>query len=103
MQVQRGKDLRKVARVIGTGGYLARCADGEWFARARALLVPEPEEQFLLPEAPEVYADRAHVAPLLGSLAAEFPRQAARLLVQNLERITCGAADEAARKQCRTQ
>jgi uncharacterized protein (TIGR01319 family) len=100
VQVQRGKDCRKVTRVIGTGGYLARCTDGDFFARALSLLVPEPEEQFLFPEAPELYADRKHVVPLIGSLAAEFPRAAARLLVRNLERITCGAANEAAREPC---
>jgi len=31
------------------GGYLARCEDGGFFARALAALVPEPEETLLLP------------------------------------------------------
>jgi uncharacterized protein (TIGR01319 family) len=87
VRVQKGKDLRKVKRIIGTGGYLARCEDGGFFARALAALVPEPEEALLLPAVGEWHADRDHLMPLLGSLAAEYPREAARILGQRVELV----------------
>ncbi|HAK95885.1 MAG TPA: glutamate mutase [Planctomycetes bacterium] len=96
--VQRGKDLRAVRRVIGTGGYLARIAEEDFLARALAALVPEPEERFLVPEAPVLYADRNHVVPLIGSLAAEYPREAARLLARSLRPVAGDVAQERNRR-----
>jgi uncharacterized protein (TIGR01319 family) len=85
--VQKGKDLRQVRRVIGTGGYLAEHFEADFFARALTLPAPEAEEQFLFPEAPECYVDRNHLIPLLGSLAVEYPEAAGALLERCLERV----------------
>ena len=96
--VQRGKDLRGVTRAIGTGGYLARNAEDDFLARALAALAPEPEERFLFPEAPVLYADRDHVVPLIGSLAAEWPREAAQLLAARLRPVAEGVERERDRR-----
>ena len=85
MKVQTGRDLRKVARVIGSGGWLARAKDFDpapWFAahavdaRGRLALVPR---QFAY------YRDEAYLFPLLANLAREFPEAAAQAGVRQLK------------------
>jgi uncharacterized protein (TIGR01319 family) len=81
---QIGKDLRRVTRIIGTGGYLAACArDGD------SILIPtQPraaaEKVPLLPENFTYYADSQYLLPLLGSLAADYPQLSAATAISYL-------------------
>ncbi len=85
IQVQTGRDLRQVGRVIGSGGWLSRARDFDpapWFAghavdgRGRRVLVPQ---QFAY------YRDEAYLFPLLANLAREFPEAAAQAGIQQLK------------------
>jgi uncharacterized protein (TIGR01319 family) len=76
--IRRGKDLRQVNRIIGTGGYLSRM---EGFLPLNALntLVSEnPEESLLLPGQADYYRDRDYLMPLLANLARVYPEEAVR-------------------------
>lgn len=83
-QVQRGKDLRRVARLVGSGGYLAGAADAALLLEACAPGADDPDTRHLVPEAPACYADADYLMPLLGNLAADFPEAAARAAVAGL-------------------
>lgn len=78
VKVQVGRDLSRVAKVIGSGGWLARAVDfhpADWFAghaidpRGRAVLVPR---QF------DYFRDEHYLFPLLANLAREHPCAAAQ-------------------------
>ncbi len=83
-EVQRGKDLRRVARLIGSGGYLAGLADPSILLEVCAPAGADPDTRHLVPEAPACYADAEYLIPLLGNLAADFPAAAARAAVAGL-------------------
>jgi uncharacterized protein (TIGR01319 family) len=77
VKIQTGRDLRQVARVIGSGGWLSRAAafdPAPWFAshavdaRGRVVLFPQ---QFTY------YRDEDYVFPMLANLAREYPEAAA--------------------------
>jgi uncharacterized protein (TIGR01319 family) len=91
--VQRGKDLGAVRRFVASGGFLARIRTADLVHRALAEAA-RPDERTgarpLLPARPSVLADRDYLVPVAANLAADFPRQAARLLVDGL---TCLDAD----------
>jgi uncharacterized protein (TIGR01319 family) len=77
VKIQTGRDLRKVVRVIGSGGWLSRAADFDpspWFARhtvdARGRIV-------LFPQDFTYYRDEEYLFPLLANLAREYPQAAA--------------------------
>ncbi len=78
---QTGKDLRRVNRIIGTGGYLAamgRAGD--------AVVIPgQPvlpgEKTPLLPQKFTYFTDNDYILPLLGNLAEKFPQQCASTAV----------------------
>lgn len=84
MQVQTGRDLRRVRKVIGSGGWLSR-ADGfspaAWLADhaldKRGRLVLSPREFTW-------YRDQDYLFPLLANLAREVPQAAARAGVELL-------------------
>jgi len=80
-EVQRGKDLRRVKRLVGSGGFLAGVADAAILLEARAPDAADPDIRHLVPEAPACYADAEYLTPLLGNLAADFPGAAARAAV----------------------
>ena len=79
--VQRGKDLRRVKRLVGSGGYLAGLSGPAILLEACASDAADPDVRHLVPEAPACYADADHLIPLLGNLAADFPASAARAAV----------------------
>lgn len=84
---QSGKDLRRVNRIVGTGGFLAamgRAGDVLDFPVAKVL---KSEKVALLPEKFEYYADTDYVLPLLGCLAAKYPQQSAAAAVSCLTRM----------------
>jgi len=82
--VQRGKDLRRLTRLVGTGGYLARTESAALLLEACAPGNAEADSQPLLPILPEAYADQGYLFPLLANLAGDFPDAAARTAVAGL-------------------
>ena len=82
--VQRGKDLRQVRRLIGSGGYLAAATDAAVLLEACAPGSDDPDTRHLVPETPACYTDAQYLIPLLGNLAADFPGAAARAAVAGL-------------------
>lgn len=86
--VQRGKDLRPVGRLVGSGGYLARNRDAGLLREACAGPEPDPDVRPLVPETPELYADAEYLFPLLGNLVAAFPAAAARAAVDRLVKLS---------------
>ena len=86
--VQRGKDLRQIKRLIGSGGYLAGLTDPAILLEACAPGADDPDSRHLVPESPACYADARHLIPLLGNLAADFPGPAARAVVAGLRPLT---------------
>lgn len=87
-QVQRGKDLRRVTRLIGSGGYLAGQTDASVLLEACPKDADDVDTRHLVPEAPACYADAEYLIPLLGNLAADFPDAAARAAVDRLKPLT---------------
>jgi uncharacterized protein (TIGR01319 family) len=84
--VQKGKDLTRVGRLIGSGGYLSRQADGRVLAQACAE-PPDGDERRLLPEKPLLYADADYLFPLLGNLLTVFPEAAPRAATAKLRKL----------------
>jgi uncharacterized protein (TIGR01319 family) len=82
--VQRGKDLGGVRRLVASGGFLARIGTADLVHRALAEAA-RPDARTgarpLLPLHPSVLADRQYLVPIAANLAADFPREAARLAV----------------------
>ena len=87
-EVQRGKDLRRVSRLVGSGGFLAGLGDPSLLLEVRAPGSTDPDTRHLVPEDPACYADARYLIPLLGNLAAEFPDAAARAAVAGLKLLT---------------
>ncbi len=86
--VQKGKDLRRVKKIVGTGGFLARRADGALLREACAPGAADADARPLVPDAPEPYADSEYLFPLLANVAADRPREAARAAVAGLRRLS---------------
>lgn len=83
---QTGKDLTKINRVIGTGGYLSALAsNGENFSVKPTVFTGEKVP--LTPQSADYYADEDYLLPLLGSLAKQYPRQTALTAASNLEKL----------------
>lgn len=77
VKIQTGRDLRDMARVIGSGGWLSRAADFDpapWFARHA---VDKRGRIVLLPQQFTYYRDEEYLFPLLANLAREYPEAAA--------------------------
>jgi len=87
VMAQTGKDLRRVSRIIGSGGFLAAMGRAGDILELPAPKPADSERVHLLPENFEYYADTEYVLPLLGCLASEFPRQSAASAVQYLTRM----------------
>lgn len=84
---QAGKDLRRVNRIIGTGGYLAACArQGDPVILPRQPL-NRTEKVPLLPEKFEYFADPEYILPLLGNLAEAFPHKSAVTAISYLKKM----------------
>ncbi len=92
--VQRGKDLRQVRRLIGSGGYLAAATDPAILLEACAPRSDDPDTRHLVPGSPACYADAQYLIPLLGNLAADFPGAAARAAVAGLKPLTPGRLEK---------
>lgn len=84
MQIQTGRDLRRISKVIGSGGWLARATEFNptpWFTdhsidhRGRSVLAPR---HFTY------YRDEDTLFPLLANLARAYPRAAALAGIKRL-------------------
>ena len=85
---QTGKDLRKVSKIIGTGGYLAALGrENESIVIPNAPVVPT-EKIPLLPTKFEYYSDSNYILPLLGNLAEKYPELCANTVVSVLRKIS---------------
>ncbi len=88
VRVQRGKDLRRVRRLIASGGWLARAGDPQVPLRALGAARLDSGGASLVPEDPEILADARYLLPLLGNLAADHPAEAAALAAASLDPLT---------------
>ncbi len=86
--VQRGKDLRRISRLVGTGGYLSRTRSAGLILEACAPQSADVDTQPLLPVSPEAYADHGYLVPLLANLAGDFPQEAARTAVDGFRKLS---------------
>jgi uncharacterized protein (TIGR01319 family) len=82
VQIRRGKDLGRLRRIVGSGGFLSRCPDPSVLAEACLRPGEDPEDRPLLPAAPELFSDALYLFPLLGNLVADHPAEAARTAVR---------------------
>lgn len=86
--VQKGKDLRRVRRVIGSGGFLASSGDGLWMENIFSVLCRESGMALLAPEHPSYFFDAPYLVPLAANLAAVEPQAAAALVLNGLRAAT---------------
>ncbi len=89
--LQRGKDLRAARRLVASGGFLPRlapslsCADlGAMVQEALAAARRAGGPSALLPDRLEALSDCRCILPMLASLAADHPAEAAALVMENL-------------------
>lgn len=74
VSVQRGKDLRRIKKLVLTGGWLARFSDSNFWSRAIDLYgIFEGDKEILIPGAPDVLTDSEYLWPLIASLVGEVP------------------------------
>lgn len=86
--VQRGKDLRGLPHLIGTGGIFLRAPDpGRLLAAATD---PAGDGPLLKPRAPAAWIDSRYLLAHMGLLAEVEPVAALRLLKQSLRRVDLG-------------
>jgi uncharacterized protein (TIGR01319 family) len=94
---QSGKDLRKTAKIIGTGGYLTRMVDSDYIVDVPPGEITADERIPLVPEKYEYFVDTNYIFPLLGCLANDFPVQSATTAVSSLKRIQ---SNESVKESC---
>lgn len=83
--VQKGKDLRRVRRVIGTGGFLAAGLEGIRVEKIFSALRKESGLTILAPENPRFYCDAPYFIPLAANLVQVDPKAAAALALKGLK------------------
>jgi len=77
VNLQLGRDLRKVKRLIGSGGWLAQASSfdpSQWFGQLR---LDAKGKTVLLPEKVDYARDEQYLIPLLANIARAFPKPAA--------------------------
>ena len=88
VKVQTGRDLTRISKVIGAGGWLSRqqgFQPVQWFMDH---LIDQRGRTVLVPHKFEYYRDEQSLFPLLANLAREYPCAAARAGVSMLVRNT---------------
>lgn len=85
VQVQVGRDLQQVRKIIGSGGWLARAADFSPTSCFSRYTIDERQRRVLLPREAAYYRDAAGLIPLLANLARVHPAAAARFGIAELE------------------
>ncbi|HVZ44830.1 MAG TPA: glutamate mutase L [Ramlibacter sp.] len=88
VQLQVGRDLSDVTRVIGSGGWLAHAQDFDPLPWLRSRHLDERGRTVLLPRRVEYFRDADYVFPLLANVARRHPAAAARAAVRSLRIAT---------------
>jgi uncharacterized protein (TIGR01319 family) len=78
VNVQLGRDLTGIRRIIGSGGYLSRTDDFDPRPWLTARRLDEQGRQILLPASFDYHRDQHYLFPLLANVAQGFPGPAAR-------------------------
>jgi uncharacterized protein (TIGR01319 family) len=86
--VQRGKDLREVKCVIGTGGIFAYGRLPGWILNAACFNESRPES--LRPVQPETFIDDRYIMFAIGLLAEKYPGKALRIMKKSLKKVENG-------------
>ncbi|WP_094604378.1 hypothetical protein SPSIL_016800 [Sporomusa silvacetica DSM 10669] len=76
--VQTGKDLTKVATVIGTGGVIVNHHKPEEILKG--IVFDETTPQVLKPQQPEFFIDKDYIMASMGLLGEEYPAVAVRMM-----------------------
>ncbi len=84
VNVQLGRDLRKVEKMVGSGGFLANHEafnPNDWLKK-----MPEDNRgrHILLPENVDYYQDRQYLLPLFANIAQKYPEAAATSAINSL-------------------
>ena len=88
VQLQTGRNLSHINKVIGAGGWLAQARDfspAAWFAAQR---IDPRGRQILLPQQFAYFRDEAALFPLLANLARLYPQAAANAGIAGLSTNT---------------
>lgn len=78
VDVQTGRDLTAVRKVIGTGGYLAHGAGFSPLSHLAGQDVDDKGRRILTPASAAYYRDDQYLFPLLANVARDYPQAAAR-------------------------
>ncbi len=83
---QTGKDLQRVSKIVGTGGYLAAMGRNGVGIEIPTEPCKPTEKRPLLPKQFEYYSDNDYILPLLGSLAEKYPKESAITAITALKK-----------------
>jgi uncharacterized protein (TIGR01319 family) len=86
VSVLHGKDLRRVRRVVGSGGYLAQAGDFNPVPCMCGQSVDARGRTVLTPHRAEYWRDEQYLVPLLANIAPDFPAETVRSGIEALGR-----------------
>ncbi|MFH1123312.1 MAG: glutamate mutase L, partial [Pseudomonadota bacterium] len=86
MLVQKGKDLRRIPSVIGTGGAIVFAQDPKMVLEGA--LFDQKAPNLLKPESPRFYLDNRYILYAIGLLGNSAPKKALRIGKQYLQALT---------------
>jgi uncharacterized protein (TIGR01319 family) len=86
--VQRGKDLKDIKCIIGTGGIFAYGRLPGWILSAACYDEARPES--LRPVQPEMFIDDRYIMFAIGLLAEKYPGKALRIMKKSLKKVENG-------------
>lgn len=84
VNVQTGRNLSKVSKVIGSGGYLSKASDfnpATWLGKQ---LEDKKGRRILVPTCVSYYRDEQYLIPLLANIGRGFPEAAAQATIDYL-------------------
>ena len=83
----KGKDLRKIKKIIATGGYFSNICDENILKYAESQKnIMENKELVLLPAQPEYLFDKEYILPLLGNIVSVYPKESVRMSLKCLSK-----------------
>jgi uncharacterized protein (TIGR01319 family) len=88
VQLQVGRDLSGVAKIVGSGGWLSRAETFDPVPWLRARLLDDRGRKVLLPRRTQYFRDAPYLFPLLANIARRYPDAAARAAVRALDFTT---------------
>lgn len=77
---QKGKDLRHLSALIGTGGVMIHSGQAREILEAAL----QKEQEHLMPKTPQLYIDGSYLLSSLGLLSEQYPCVALRMLKKSL-------------------